>query len=129
MTRHSPGFTSHAAVIDGVDVDAVAAAVRDCAGVSGLDGGQYREVATYLPGRAVEGVVIAAAGCGCRSGPGGGVEAPLLAAQITTVLAPLTGCRPVDVLIADIDDPPGTPPLRAGRGATRADPSPGLPPA
>jgi hypothetical protein len=45
------------------------------------------------------------------------------------VLAPLTGRRPVDVVIADIDDPPSTPPLGAGRGARRADPSPGLPPA
>ena len=128
MTRHSPGFTSDAVVIDGVNVDAVAAAVRDCAGVSGLDGGQYGEVATYLPGRAVEGVVIGGR-VRVQVRSRWGVEAPLLAAQITTVLAPLTGPRPVDVVIADIDDPPSTPPLRAGRRATRADPSPGLPPA
>jgi hypothetical protein len=48
------------AVIDGVDVDAVAAAVAGCAGVSALDGGQFGEVATtYLPGRKVAGVVVA----------------------------------------------------------------------
>jgi hypothetical protein len=35
------------------------------------------------------------------------VPAPGLAALITAVLAPLTGRRPVDVVIADIDDPPG----------------------
>ena len=129
MTRHSPGFTSDAVVIDGVNVDAVAAAVRDCADVSGLDGGQYGEVATYLPGRAVEGVVIGGGRVRVQVRSRWGVEAPLLAAQITTVLAPLTGRRPVDVVIADIDDPPSTPPLRAGRRATRTDPSPGLPPA
>ena len=43
------------AVIDGIDIDAVAAAVRGCAGVAGLDGGQFGEVASYLPGRKVAG--------------------------------------------------------------------------
>ena len=110
MTRPSPGFTSDAAVIDGVNVDAVARAVRDCAGVSGLDGGQYGEVATYLPGRTVQGVVIGGGRVRVQVRSMWGVEAPPLAALITTVLAPLTGRRPVDVVIADIDDPPGLPP-------------------
>ena len=123
MTCPSPDFTSDAAVIDGVNVDAVAAAVRDCAGVSGLDGGQYGEVATYLPGRAVQGVVIGGGRVRVQVRSRWGVEAPQLAALITTVLAPLTGRRPVDVVIADIDDPPSTPPRRAGRGARRADPA------
>ena len=129
MTRPSPGFTPGAAVIDGVDVDAVAAAVRDCAGVSGLDGGQYGEVATYLPGRTVQGVVIGGGRVRVQVRSRWGVEAPLLATLITTVLAPLTGRRPVDVVIADIDDPPSTPPLRVARRARRADPSAGPPPA
>ena len=128
MTRPAPGFTSDAAVIDGVNADAVATAVRDCAGVSGLDGGQYGEVATYLPGRTVPGVVIGGGRVRVQVRSRWGVEAPLLAVLITTVLAPLTGRRPVDVVIADIDDPPSTRRSRAGRGATRADPSPGLPP-
>ena len=77
--------------------------------MSGLDGGQYGEVATYLPGRAVEGVVIGGGRVRVQVRSRWGVEAPLLAALITTVLAPLTGRRPVDVVIADIDDPPSTP--------------------
>jgi hypothetical protein len=40
-----------------------------------------------------------------------GIEAPRLAAAITAALAPLTGNRPVDVAIADIDDPPSAPDL------------------
>ncbi len=36
-----------------------------------------------------------------------GVPAADLAALITVIVAPLTGHRPVDVVIADIDDPPG----------------------
>jgi hypothetical protein len=127
VTLPSPGFTPGAAVIDGVDVDAVATAVRDCAGVSGLDGGQYGEVATYLPGRTVQGVVVGGGRVRVQVRSKWGVEVPVLAARITTVLAPLTGRRPVDVVIADIDDPPITPPLRAGRRARRADTSPGLP--
>jgi hypothetical protein len=128
MTRPSPGFTSDAAVIDGVNVDAVAAAVRDCAGVSGLDGGRYGEAATYLPGRTVQGVVIGGGRVRVQVRAAWGVEVPLLAALITTVLAPLTGRRPVDVVIADVDDPPVTPPLRAARGERRAGTSAGLPP-
>ena len=129
MTRPSPGFTSDAAVIDGVNVDAVAVAVRACAGVSGLDGGQFGEVATYLPGRTVQGVVVGGGRVRVQVRSRWGVEAPLLAALITMGLGPLTGRRPVDVVIADIDDPPITPPLRVARRARRADTSPGLPPA
>ena len=58
-------------MIDDVDVDAVAAAVAGCAGVSALDGGQFGEVASYLPGRKVTGVVVATAGSRSRSGPDG----------------------------------------------------------
>ena len=128
MTLSSTGFTPGAAVIDGVDVDAVATAVRDCAGVSGLDGGHYGEVATYLPGRTVQGVVVGGGRVRVQVRSRWGVEAPLLAARITAVLAPLTGRYPVDVVIADIDDPPITPPRRAARRERRADTSPGLPP-
>ena len=106
--------------IEGVNVDAVAAAVQGCAGVAGLDSGQYGEVATYLPGRTIPGIMI-----------GGGrvtvqirsrwVPAPGLAALITATLSPLTGDRPVDVVIADIDDPPGLPdPYRPLPGTSAA---------
>ena len=108
---------------------AVAAAVRRCPGVSGLDGGPFSGVASYLPGRKVEGIVVRDGRVIVQVRSRWAVPAPELAAVITAMLTPLTGNRPVDVVIADIDDPPSTPPLRAGRRATRADPSPGLPPA
>jgi hypothetical protein len=97
------------AIIDGIDVDAVAAAVRACPGVSGLHGGRYGEVTTYLPGRAVRGVVVGGGRVRVQVRSAWGTEAPPLAAAITAALAPLTGNRPVDVAIADIDDPPFTP--------------------
>lgn len=115
------------AIVDGVDVDAVAVAIQECAGVSALDGGPYHEVATYLPGRAVDGVIVADGRVQVQVRSRWGVEAPLLATLIKTILTPLTGSRPVDVTIADIDDPPAPPPATSGR-IRRPRPSPGLPP-
>jgi hypothetical protein len=100
-----------AAVIDGIDVDAVAAAVAGCPGVSALDGGPFGEFATYLPGRKVPGVVVGDGRVTVQVRSRWGVPAAGLAAMIAAVLAPLTGQRPVDVVIADIDDPPATPSL------------------
>ena len=101
--------TPGSAVIDGVDVDAAAAAVLGCAGVAGLDGGRFGEMASYLPGRKVEGVVISGGRVKVQIRARWGVALPELAAVIAAVLMPLTGPRPVDVVIADIDDPPSWP--------------------
>jgi hypothetical protein len=109
MTQPSTGSPSGPAVVDGVDVDAVAAAVLGCAGVAGLDGGRFGEVASYLPGRQVTGIVVSAGRVKVQIRSRWGVPLPELVALITSVLMPLTGSRPVDVVIADIDDPPGTP--------------------
>jgi len=95
------------AVIDGVDVDAVAAAVRGCAGVSALTGGPFGEIVTYLPGRRVAGVLVRGGRVKVQVRSRWGVPAADLAALISVILVPLTGHRPVDVVIADIDDPPG----------------------
>jgi hypothetical protein len=116
------------AVIDGIDIDAVAAAVRGCAGVAGLDGGQFGEVASYLPGRKVEGIVVSGGRVTVQIRSQWAVPVPELAALIRAVLVPLTGHRPVDVVIADID-PPGMPPPRAPAGPGRSRAAPGLPPA
>ena len=127
MTTPAPGGVGESAVVDGVDVDAVAAEVRECDGVSGLDGGPYHEVATYLPGRTVDGVAVGGGRVQVQVRSRWGVEAPLLATLIKTMLAPLTGARPVDVTVADIDDPPDPGPATGGRNR-RSRPSPGLPP-
>lgn len=116
MTSRPGPAVPQVPVIDGVNVDAVAAAVLGCAGVAGLDGGQFGEVTSYLPGRKVPGVVVSGGRVTVQIRSRWAVPAPDLAALVTTVLAPLTGRRPVDVMIADIDDPPGTPehPTAAG---------------
>jgi hypothetical protein len=119
------------AVIDGIDVDAVAAAVRGCGGVSALDGGPYGQVASYLPGRKVIGVVVGDDRITVQVRSRWGIPAPDLAAWITVALARLTGRRRIDVVIADIDDPPGAPEGMAAAGTPRSGrprPHPGLPP-
>jgi hypothetical protein len=89
------------AAADGL-ADAVASAVRRCPAVAGLHGGGPVQVATYLPGRRVEGVrieddrvlisVLAAYG------------APLtaLTRQVRAAVDPLAGGRRVDVHVADV---------------------------
>lgn len=132
MTLQQESCPPGAAVIDGVDVDAVAAAVAGCAGVAALDGGRFGEVVSYLPGRTVAGVVVNNGRVTVQVRARWGVPVPDLAALITVVLAPLTGHRPVDVVIADIDDPPVlppvVPPVSGPAGTGWHQPDPGLPP-
>ena len=115
MTVAPSGGPGDHAVVEGIDVDAAAAAVRGCAGVAALDAGPYREVATYLPGRTVDGIAVADGRVRVQVRSRWGMQAPLLATLIKTALVPLTGSRPVDVTIADIDDPPAPEPAAGGR--------------
>ncbi len=128
MTVPPADSASGSAVIDGIDVDAVAAAVRGCPGVSGLDGGPLSGVASYLPGRKVEGIVVRDGRVTVQVRSRWAVPAPELAAVITAMRAPLTGNRPVDVVIADIDDPPRAPAPGVPPGEGRSRLGPGLPP-
>ena len=122
------GSRPGSAFIDGIDINAVAAAVRGCAGVSGLDGGQFGEVASYLPGRKVEGIVVGGGRVRVQIRSQWAVPAPDLAAVIKAMLVPLTGQRPVDVVIGNIDDPASTPPPRAPVPPRPSRAAPGLPP-
>jgi hypothetical protein len=125
VTVPPAGSAPRSAVIDGIDVDAVAAAARACPGVSGLDGGPFSGVASYLPGRKIEGIVVRDGRVTVQVRSRWAVPAPELAAVITAMLAPLTGNRPVDVVIADIDDPPAAPAPSAPAGVARPALTPG----
>ncbi len=96
--------------------------------MSGLDGGPFSGVASYLPGRKVEGIVVRDGRVTVQVWSRWAVPAPELAAAITAMLAPLTGNRPVDVVIADIDDPPGAPAPGGPAGPAGPAPASGLPP-
>jgi hypothetical protein len=93
------------AVVDGVDVDAVAAAVRGCAAVDDLCSGSWGGVVTYLPGRQVPGVRVASDHVAVSVRSRWGIPAADLARQVRVALAPVTGARRIDVVIADVADP------------------------
>ena len=112
-----------AGLVDGIDVDAVAAVVASCPGVSALDGGRFGEVASYLPGRVVAGVAVDGGRLRVQVRSAWDVPVTDLAAQITAALVPLAGSRPVDVAVADIDDPPAA--EAAGGAAGGRSPRPG----
>ena len=99
-----------AAVVDGVDVDAVAAAARGCAAVDDLCSGAWGGVVSYLPGRQVPGVRVARDHVVVSVCSRWGVPAAELARQVRAVLAPLTGKRRIDVVVADVADPPAAEP-------------------
>jgi len=122
-----PLDTPRATLVDGIDVDADAAIVRGCAGVSALDGGPFGEVASYLPGRTIPGVAVGDNRIRVQVRSNWGVPAADVAALITAALAPLAGPRPVDVAIADIDDPPATRPADVSVGTVSPWPDPVLP--
>jgi hypothetical protein len=95
-----------AALIDGINVTAVAAAVQGCAGVSGLDSGLFGEVASYLPGRQVPGVVVRRQAVLIQVRARWGLQAGDLLDEITTAVTPIVQGRRVHIVIGDIDEPP-----------------------
>lgn len=98
-----------APVVDGVDVDAVATAVGSRPAVAYLHGGGLGEIATYLPGRRVVGVRVEPDAVLVGVCARWGVPAVELAAQIRRALAPLAPERRIDVVIAEVTDPPTSP--------------------
>jgi hypothetical protein len=94
------------AIVDGVDVDAVAAAVCRCSGVEGVLDGPPAAAATYLPGRRVDGVRVDSKAVAVQVRARWGYGVPEIAAQIQTATAPLTPGHRVDVIVADLGDPP-----------------------
>ena len=99
-------------------------AVAECPAVSGLDSGRYGEVASYLPGRRVPGVVVTGGAVLVRVRSSWGVPAAELLRQVTALVTPLAGHRRIDLVIGDIDDPePGPwPPDVPAPGALVPDP-------
>jgi hypothetical protein len=100
------GAAPAAAVAEGVDVDAVAAAAESCPAVDRLCSGSWGGVVSYLPGREVPGVRVARDHVVVSVCSRWGVPAADLARQVRGVLAPLTGARRIDVVVADVADPP-----------------------
>ena len=102
-----------AGVVDGVDVDAVAAAARGCAAVDDLCSGAWGGVVSYLPGRQVAGVRVTDDHVVISVRARWGIPVSELAGQVRAAVTSLVAPRRVDVVVADLAEP-GT---RAPAGA------------
>lgn len=107
MTGPVPAAGSHlrAAVVDGVDLDAVAAAARSCAAVDDLCPGPWGGVVSYLPGREVAGVRVTHDHVVISVRGRWGVPVSELAGQVRAAVTGLAGPRRVDVVVADLAEP------------------------
>ncbi len=106
MTGHVPLAGSHptAAVVDGVDLDAVAAAARNCEAIDDLCPGTWGGVVSYLPGRQVAGVRVARDHVVISIRGRWGVPAGEMAAQVRAAVTGLVAPRRVDIVVADLAD-------------------------
>lgn len=96
-------------------MDAVAAAVASCPSVARLSGGGLAgQVATYLPGRRVEGVRVTDEAVEVHIATRWDVPIPETAAEVRAAVAPLAGGRPVTVAVDDVDDPQAAIPATTG---------------
>jgi hypothetical protein len=111
MTRPIPPAGSHlaAAVADGVDLDAVAAAARGCPAVDDLCPGAWGGVVSYLPGRQVAGVRVAFDHVVISVRGRWGFPVSEMAAQVRAAVTGLVAPRRVDVVVADLADADATP--------------------
>jgi hypothetical protein len=98
------GSNSAVAVVDGVDLDAVAAAVIGCGGVDDLHSGPWGGAVSYLPGRQVTGVRVASDHVLISVRGRWGVPVTELAHQVRGALAALVAPRRVDILVAEVSD-------------------------
>src|ERR1700680_730681 len=104
------GSTAAGAVVDGVDLDAVAAAARACAAVDDLCSGPWGGVVSYLPGRRVAGVRVAPDHVVISVRGRWGVPVAELARQVRAAIAALVAPRRVDIVVADLSDAPAEAP-------------------
>jgi len=106
MTTAEPADDIDIAIVDGIDVDAVARAVQACPGVSDLADGRFGDATSYLPGRRLTGVAVRDDTVRISVRARWGVSAGDLFDQITLALRPIASNRRVEVVIAEIDNPP-----------------------
>ena len=98
---------------DGALAAAVAAAARSVVGVEGLHTGRFGEVATYLPGRRIDGVQVRADRCAVHLVLAWGAPVLSTADRVRSIVEELVA-RPVDITIEDVIDPSVPAPASGG---------------
>ena len=96
MTTAEPADDTETAIVDGINVDAVASAVRAVPGVSDLAGGRFGDTTSYLPGRRLTGVAVREAAVRISVRARWGVAASDLLRQITLALRPIVPDRRIE---------------------------------
>ena len=86
-------------------VEALAAAVLACPAVAALSGGRFHQVATYLPGRRLEGVRVEEDRIVLSVVVVAGVPVIALDSQVRSAVAPWSAGRRVDLHVADLQLP------------------------
>jgi hypothetical protein len=114
------GSLAAPAVVDGVDLDAVAAAARSCAAVDDLCPGPWGGVVSYLPGRQVAGVRVAADHVVISVRGRWGIPVSDLAGQVQAAVRRLVALRRIDIVVADLTEPGAEAPDGRGRPAAAA---------
>lgn len=92
-------------VVEGVDIDAVVAAVRACPAVDDLAAGLVGSAITYLPGRQVGGIRLEGSRITVEVRLRWGVPVPELATQVRAAVEPLVAGRAIDIVVADVAVP------------------------
>jgi hypothetical protein len=102
VTRLVPAAAPGPGADIGAAADAIASAARRCPAVADLYGGGPVQVATFLPGRRVEGVRLEEDRVLLSVVAAWGVPLIALADQVRAAVTPLAGGRRVDIHVADI---------------------------
>ena len=92
-----------------VDPDAVASATLACPSVAGLTAGAMGQVATYLPGRRIQGVRVRPEGVEVHVVARWRPALPEVGDEIRAAVQPLAPGLPVSVYIDDIEEPGALP--------------------
>jgi len=93
------------AMVDGVDIDRLAAAAEDCPAVDALVEGPPAMAATYLPRRRVSGIRIEDGVLTIQARLRWGSTVGQLAREVWSAVLPLAGKNRVDIVVADITEP------------------------
>jgi hypothetical protein len=110
VTQPPPAGT----IVDGVDIDAVHAAVSSCPGVARVGSGSLAALTTYLPGRRIPGIRINPDTVELEVVAEWDSNAGDISRSVQAVVADLVDARSVDITIADIDLPGQQPPQGTG---------------